>query len=56
MEYRNDYYAICESMKSGTSYWLEYMDRGGNSYLGIHTPHRMIDAGAPGDDWDRKIL
>ncbi|KAF5014959.1 hypothetical protein F66182_13874 [Fusarium sp. NRRL 66182] len=56
MKYRNDYYTACESMKCDMPYQLEYMDRDGNSYLGIYVPHKMIDAGAPGDDWTRKIL
>jgi hypothetical protein len=45
MEYRDDYCTVCGSMKRGTLYRLEYMDRGGNSYLGIYVPHRMIDVG-----------
>jgi hypothetical protein len=45
MEYRDDYYTTCKSMKVDMPYRLEYMDRGGNSYLGIYVPHRMIDAG-----------
>ncbi|EEA18494.1 hypothetical protein PMAA_102690 [Talaromyces marneffei ATCC 18224] len=45
MEYGNDYYTACESMKSDMPYRIEYMDRGGNSYFGVYVPHRMIDAG-----------
>jgi hypothetical protein len=45
MEYRDDYCSVYESMKRATLYRLEYMDRGGNSYLGIYVPHRMTDAG-----------
>ncbi|CRG88240.1 Proto-oncogene tyrosine-protein kinase ROS [Talaromyces islandicus] len=41
-EYQNDNYTFFESMDPG--YQLEYMDRGGNSYLGTYIPHRMIDA------------
>ncbi|KAH8706057.1 hypothetical protein BGW36DRAFT_284445, partial [Talaromyces proteolyticus] len=45
-KYQNDYDTLCESMEPGTSYRLEYIDRGGNSYLGTYIPYRMIDAQA----------
>jgi hypothetical protein len=45
-EYKNDYYTFCESMDPSTSYRLEYIDRGGNSYLGTYIPHRMTDTKA----------
>ncbi|QKX57720.1 uncharacterized protein TRUGW13939_04839 [Talaromyces rugulosus] len=46
IESLNDYYTFCESMNPSTSYRLEYIDRGGNSYLGTYIPHRMIDTKA----------
>ncbi|CRG91089.1 Vacuolar protein sorting-associated protein 3 [Talaromyces islandicus] len=41
-ECQNDYYMFCKSKHPSTSYQLEYLDRGGNSYL-VHT--KRLEAG-----------
>ncbi|OKL55249.1 hypothetical protein UA08_09471 [Talaromyces atroroseus] len=43
-KYENDYHTFCESINPATSYRLEYMDRGGNSYLGVYHNDVQVQA------------